>query len=133
MGADYFRTAIGAYFSGGRDDDVEKLRALSAVKFVMLEGDRYTDNALVRLEACPDLEYVHLLCPGVTDAGLSSLEKLPKLQGLALWANDKITDRGIAGLKKLHSLKSISGANISDEAIDDLKRAFPNLQVGEEP
>ena len=133
LGDDYFRTAVGAVFQDGQDEDLEKLRDLSVVKVVMLEGDRFTDNALVRLEAYPELEYVHLICPGVTDAGLSSLEKLPKLRSLALWANERVTDRGIAGLKKLHALQSISGANISEEAIDDLKRAFPNLQVGEEP
>lgn len=116
------------------------------VRFVRLSKPTVTDDTLAILRKFPKLDYLSVVCPqvtdagiahiagltnldtvvlsgsGVTDAGLAHLKRLRKLEHL-YFANTKITDAGLVHLVGLTSLKTLdlTGTDVSDRGLARLK------------
>ena len=76
-----------------------------------------------------------LLSDKVTDTGLAALEGLSQLRSLQLEVAG-VTDAGLEKLKGLNQLEELefSGDNkITDEALQQLRRALPNCKIERHP
>jgi len=69
----------------------------------------------------------------VTDAGLARLRGPNRLLETLGLNNTEVTDDGLAYLKDLTKLKLLylSGAQVTEEGVADLKRALPGLKIVE--
>ena len=99
--------------------------------------DHLTDDDLAVFAGMTQL--LHTLdlsgCGKITDAGLSHLQKLPRLRELNLAYCGQITDDGISQLHILTQLEKLSleGChNISDDAIQKLQDALPECEISDE-
>jgi hypothetical protein len=67
----------------------------------------------------------------VSDTGLANIAKIKKLKRLQLVANElPITDQGLMHLRNLRLLEFLylRGADLSDDAVDALKKESPKLR-----
>jgi beta-lactamase regulating signal transducer with metallopeptidase domain/Leucine-rich repeat (LRR) protein len=108
------------------DDDLACLEKLKKLKEFQ-SGNSLVGNAgLAHLRGLTDLRVLNVGSPNITDAGLVHLSNLKRLGTLYLRGN--ITDVGLNHLKGLHCLTYLeiqTSKNISDAAIEDLKKALP--------
>ena len=107
----------GVNFEGGWISDaalarVEELNRLPELRFGTIARCRITDAGLERLAAWKKLEELHLYnCAKITDAGLAHLKKLPNLKSLTLLQENKgkmpVTDAGLAHVADLQQLREL--------------------------
>src|SRR5947209_3747022 len=116
--------------SVGTVADIESLPPSTEVLLVRRLDDAKA-KALARLRQLRVL-YQDGSSSDLTDAGVEELIHLPALEVLDLeWAGG-ITDRGISALRQLHRLRwlDIGGCfQLSEVAIQDLRRALPSLEI----
>ena len=91
------------------DDSLRVLGRLPTLTRLSLQGNRFTDRGLAHLKNLRRLEHLWVGLPeerpdggqtAITDAGLSSLEHLPKLTTLDV-QRSKVTPDGLARLQRL--------------------------------
>ena len=97
---------------------------------VDFEDKPIADAGLRRLRGLSDVEKIWLNGTKITDAGLENLRELSTLKELALFDTD-ITD---AGLEQLHGLSNlreliVERTKVTDAGIDKLKVALPECRV----
>ncbi|HEV3162412.1 MAG TPA: hypothetical protein VGZ22_00115 [Isosphaeraceae bacterium] len=94
----------------------------------------------LRLERLPSLQSLNLRWSNIDDSHLEQLSRLPMLESIDLRGDPasrpmKITDAGLQHLKGLTHLKTLSlyDTQVTDEGIDELKKALPNVKVYVDP
>jgi peroxiredoxin len=122
--------------------DLVLLPALKKLDLTKRDFDRarpqITDAATVSLKTIKTLEDLRLPAEGLTDTGLTNLDKLANLKRLSLPMAHSVdrkhylnpyTEKGISELAKLRSLESLSiaGPGVTDEALAHVAR-LTNLQ-----
>jgi len=99
-----------------------------------MNTEYYTDRGLQALANCRLLESLSIGSPGITDAGMDHVAKLPHLKKLNLFGCDNVTDAGLAKLKTLPSLTnlSVSRAQVSLSGLNQLGalKHLTRLDVG---
>ncbi len=136
----------------GQPLDIGRCGKLETLYLFMAKGDTLEDHDLVCLENLTNLHSLQLDGSSVSDAGLAHLSGLRKLTHLSIGLRG-VTDAGfdhLSGLKKLYSfylrgdisdadlrrLKALQGLflilvyssqDISNDAMQDLKREIPGL------
>jgi hypothetical protein len=99
-----------------------------------------TDEGLVHLANLTELEYLWFGYAPITDQGMKHLTKLSKLRELHLgiFTRSKdgspeqgFQDAGLVYLKELKSLRKLTYRNtkLTDEAVDDLRKALPDCEI----
>ncbi len=136
------------------DSGLAYLQGLTSLKRLTLKSTGVTDAGLAHLKGLTSLEEIRLQATGCSDAGLAHLSALPRLKILGL-ANTRVTAAGLARLKAasrleqviisgtrvtdddlahLEGLKSLrllglGNAPVSDQVVDHLRKALPNLTI----
>ncbi|UCD51842.1 MAG: sigma-70 family RNA polymerase sigma factor [Phycisphaerales bacterium] len=105
--------------------DMPQLKGLNLAHLRLL-----TDTSLVHLAALTNLDDLHL-SGGFTDTGVEQLAGLKRLERLkiSLWSGSPLTDRSLATVTKLPSLRelAIEGMGITNEGAA-LLASLPNLE-----
>lgn len=116
--------------TGFDDAALAEAAKIKSLQILNLPQADLTDAGLAELKNLPELIQLRFGSPRVTDAGMKTLAELPALKRLHL-IDVPITGAGLAELAKIEQLESlyIDGANISDEAWDQLFRDRPKLHV----
>jgi hypothetical protein len=111
-------------------DPIYKLDARGRVSDLKMEGRILPDAVLAEIGKLSELQGLSLYGAVLSDEGLANLKDLQNLLRLGI-GNTPITDKGLAQVAKLQSLHStwVPKANLSEEAIDKLKKALPQAQV----
>ena len=111
-----------------------QLRELTAVgnELTLLDLRRtaVTDAGLQTLEKMPRLRRVQLQETSTGDAGLTSIKMLPNLEVLNLY-NTRVTDKGLAGLSSLKKLRKLYvwRTAVTDAGESALRKDNPKLEV----
>ena len=105
--------------------DLEPLRNLSKLQYLDVWGTKVSN--LKPLEGLIELKELWLSGPLISD--LKPLKNLTNLKKLHLNMTNCSNLEPLIGLKKLRSLYIIDCNNISDEQIEDFKKALLNLKV----
>jgi hypothetical protein len=111
------------------DDDLAIISQLDQITSLNLDGSkRITDKGLKYLARMPQLREL-TLSGQITDRGLESLQHLRELQGLRMYWQNGITDKGISNLRLCNQLEEVDllGCNVGDGAIAALT-GKPNLR-----
>jgi hypothetical protein len=160
LGVDFFGTVCGVSLvrSPVTDAGLERLKGLTQLQMLTLEGPQITDGGLENLEGMSQLESLCLSDTKVTDAGLKHLRVLTKLQTLylkgtlvtdaglehlegltqlpRLWLNrTRVTDAGLDHLKGLTQLRwlDLSVTRVTDEGVKRLQQVLPNCKIDRLP
>ena len=112
------------------------LRALAGddlfadVTVVNLNLANVSDAGLERLKALTQLHGLWLDGDRISDAGLTHLKGLTQLQSLNL-GNTKVSDAGLEHLKGLTQLRELvlGGTNVTDKGVQTLQQALPNCKI----
>ena len=98
-------------FSPGATLTADQLAALAPAAGDIVELDLHgagiDDATLPSFDAFTELTKLKLSDNRLTDAALASLERLPKLESLNLYANPGVTDAGLRVLARIASLKRV--------------------------
>ena len=97
------------------DDDVSKLRPLTNLKSLHLNGTNITDSGLEGISQLASLEGINLSLTKVSDSGLRHLAQLANLQ----WLNLSYTKAAGTGLKQLSNLPKLEVLNLRDSNVTD--------------
>src|SRR5262249_4803406 len=104
---------------------------LAGLEALDLQVTRVTDVGLTSLSRFPRLQSLSLGGPGVTDAGMPRLRRLPQLRALVLWGS-RVGDQGLRdlrGLGRLRALVSAYSDGVSEAGLAQLRQALPGLEV----
>ncbi|PHS05216.1 MAG: hypothetical protein COA78_15525 [Blastopirellula sp.] len=121
------RSAVG-------DSGMKHLAQIKNLRSLSLTYTSITDEGLKELKNVPTLRSLNLINTKVTDAGLLELQKFPALEDLSI-AGPELSDKGLLSLQKCKQLKALdithypSSAKFSKEAVAQLKKALPKLEV----
>jgi len=91
------------------------------VVWLELQGTSITDQGLKKIAGMETLRRLHLERTGVSDEGLKHLGRLSELEYLNLYGT-KVTDAGLEHL-------NVWGSDVSDEGMEKLREAMPELAV----
>lgn len=106
---------------GLTDVGVERLETLSKLQYLDVNwSPGITDRGLSVVERMPQLGTLSLINTSVTDKGLSSLHQLP-LEALFL-SHTKVTDAGMTVLSQLRTLEvlDLQGTSVGDDGVAQL-------------
>ena len=111
---------------GGPDDPVGVLK----VARVDLRYTKVTDADLEPLRELTNLQFLILRATKVTGLGLEHLKGLTNLQELDLQSTS-VTDAGLEHLKGLTELQRLwlKGTNVTAEGVKKLQQALPNCEI----
>jgi len=113
------------------DGALVHLAKLPNLKLLTLDGCSLTGAGLGSLKNLVNLDSLRLNNTSIDDAGLAKLPRLAKLKILQLDAT-RITDKSVERLMQFPALDELRIRNvtgISDEAVDKLTKAKPDLTV----
>ena len=135
------------------DAGLAHLEQLKALRTLSLNGTAITGPGLASLEGFRSLEYLDLSRTRIDDAALSHLKRLTELKQLRLWQT-RVGDAGLRHLRQMQSLQHLDLSmtditdagldhlagltslqrlvipeQISDTALDELKKAFPKCDI----
>jgi hypothetical protein len=107
-----------------------KLDAAGRVTHLRLPWRHLPLPVVAEIAKLTQLQFLEVSWTTLNDEGLAQLKDLQKLQTMSL-VGTAITDRGLDQLAKLPSLQRIwvSKNRLSEEAIENLKQARPDLAV----
>jgi len=138
VGDDFFASVSIVNLSRTRvtDEDLRCLALLPCLRSIYLASvPRVTDNGLSCLDSLHQLEHLDISFNnykpgGLTDACLVHLRSLHRLRNLNIM-NNRFTDDGFRRLETLTGLRllMVTGTNISNVAIEELKRSAPDCKV----
>jgi hypothetical protein len=137
------------------DDQLACLENMNHLSNLLISGATISDAGIAHLASLPALQHLEVCNTKVTDAGMSDIAKISSIAVLSLsgtgitnqgikqishmpninWLiieNTKVTDEGLPYLETLPELKRLTiskNMNISDEALEKLKKTFPKLIV----
>jgi uncharacterized membrane protein len=96
-----------------------------------LHGSGLEDATLAGFERFTQLTKLRLSDNRLTDDGLESLARLPKLESLNLYANSGITDAGLRALARSAALKRLYlwETGVSEAGVAELEQLRPDLAV----
>jgi hypothetical protein len=92
----------------GADEDFAKVKFLTHVTRVTLEGPSVTDAWLRRIADLPNLTAVSVKRAKITSAGLAELKRVPNLQELNIF----YSPIGDGAIEQLTSLRGLTGLNL---------------------
>lgn len=118
-----------------RDDELGNLIELHRLKDLSLTSTNITDMGLQHLKTLTNLEKLNLTNTKLKGTGLIYLKNLNKLRELIL-VSTMIDDAGLEHLKELTNLKLLyldHAPNVTDNGVNDLKKALPNLMISHIP
>lgn len=101
------------------------------LRYLYLAGSGLTDTELTGLKGLTLLEWLDISDnPQVTDAGVTTVKGLERLQSLNL-SKTALTDKGLAALKPLDGLRNLSvvGTKVTSDAAEKFADEMPNLRV----
>ncbi|MBW3543863.1 MAG: hypothetical protein KY476_26745 [Planctomycetes bacterium] len=105
---------------------------LPRLKELFLHGSNVTDESLQHVAAMTRLEMLCVDETPVTEAGLESIGRLYELEMLHVATNSPISPAALQEhlreLERLQALK-ISGAELTEEQLANLQKAFPNVKI----
>ena len=113
------------------DENFAKLGAvIPQMVSVDLSATGITDRSVALLAPAENLRMVRLNETEITDASINTLVKLQNLESVNLFGT-KVTDAGVKKLAALPNLKHLYlwQTDVSEEAIAELKKALPDLEV----
>jgi hypothetical protein len=103
------------------------LKDLPHLRKLVLSSGAAADKTLAAVADCKHLRALAVVndprLPGVSDAGLASLQRLTRLESLDLSGNARVTDKGMAVVKSLERLEFLYLAEtaITDKGLFELK------------
>lgn len=101
------------------------------LRYLYLAGSGLSDAELTGLKGLTLLDWLDISDnPQVTDAGMTTVKGLERLQTLNL-SKTAITDKGLAALKPLDGLRNLSvvGTKVTSDAAEKFADEMPNLRV----
>jgi Leucine-rich repeat (LRR) protein len=112
------------------DESLGKIKSLTHLKKLTLNGVPITDAGLAHLADLTDLEELWLIATKITDDGLAHITGCTKLATLSIEATEA-SDKCIENLKKLENLKvlHIKNSKITGEGVKELNAALPDCLV----
>ena len=115
---------------GITDKGLEQLKGLTKLRSLGLYNTAVTDKGLEQLKGLTDLRELGLGATKISDAGLAHLQGLTHLRILSL-NGTQITDRGLVLLKPLKDLREVvlDETKVSDEAARELQKALPKVKT----
>jgi internalin A len=116
--------------SSSADTRIMRLKMLTRLQGLNLDGSDVTDAGLTHLQSFTGLELLGLSDTGITDEGLAHLKGLTNLRWLDLHGT-QVTDAGLAQLKRLTELSNLflKGTRVTDAGEKELKQALPSLKI----
>jgi Leucine-rich repeat (LRR) protein len=113
---------------------LSRLNRLAALAGLSLTGrnSAIRDDGLQCLSDLPALKRLNLQSTSITDSGLKYLEKFTSLEQLGL-GHTKVTDAGLVRLWNLKSLKSLNVQNteVTKEGVERLLKHMPECKVND--
>ena len=113
------------------DENFAKLGpVLHKMVSVDLSATGITDRSVALLAPAENLRMIRLNETGITDASIDTLVKLRNLESVNLFGT-KVTDAGVKKLTALPNLRKLYlwQTDVSEEAIAELEKALPDLEV----
>lgn len=109
----------------GTDEDLAKLKFLTDISTITVEGPQVTDAWIKHLVEMPGLTNVSVKQARITNAGVAELKKLPKLQDLSVFYAP-IGDGAVEHLAELRGLTVLKlyGGEFTAEGHRKLKQTF---------
>jgi beta-lactamase regulating signal transducer with metallopeptidase domain/HEAT repeat protein len=103
------------------DSDLSRLKVLTTLRALNVDGTRVTDAGLVHIAELTNLQALDLNETGVTDAGLANLGNLTRMEELGL-IHTKVTGDGLAHLKKMDRLVMLllENTRVTDDGLAHL-------------
>ncbi len=120
------------YLAGlnGVNEGLEGLNGNDVLEEVYFNNSDLNDKGMNLIKTFKKLRKLSITFCMVSDKSMDCLLELPLLE--ELFVGPSITDKSIESLKKLNSIKTIDFGNnssVSENAINELKRALPNAHV----
>ena len=112
------------------DAGLEHLRPLKRPAPLYLDGTGVTDKGMAALAAgAGRLETLSVSRTRITDVGVASLSRLPRLYWLEM-VDDPVTDRGLLTLKGCPQLQRLKahGTQVTPAGMAGLRKALPGLE-----
>jgi hypothetical protein len=108
-----------------------RLAAFPHLKGLLLCDVHATDHDIAFLEPFVELKSLDLGTNDITDAGVTQLTRLVRLQRLSLFANHAISDSSLSHLEGLRELKELDlrATKVTDEGVKKLQRALPKCMI----
>jgi Leucine-rich repeat (LRR) protein len=116
---------------GVTDEGMKSLAKMTKLQNLDIRLTPVTDKGIQELAGMKDLRLLQIGGPKITDASAKTLAGLTELQTLEMSGSD-ITDASLKEFAKLPKLSylGIGGAKkVTDAGVADLKKALPKLQV----
>src|SRR5262245_3494048 len=91
-------------------------------------------KTLVALKGVAQVRILNLNGAGITDGALAHLKKLDRLEELNL-GNTAITDAGLEHLRQLRSLRTLflgRGLKVTNQGVAELRKVLPEVSIGYE-
>ena len=138
VGADGYRNLQGAknldhlvvFSKTPSGDGLASLKLLPRLKDMQLDG-AFDDASLAGLQGCAKLEWLHVKSKEIKGDSLSAFERIPNLRSLSLY-DTQITEDKLDLLKGCGQLRSLSistSNKISQQKIEELRKALPKCSI----
>lgn len=112
------------------DDDLARMPPSVDITYLVLGGSGVTDEGLTYLDRCQGLRWLDVAATRVTDEGLPTLSELPHLTRLDL-TGTRVSDQGLeilAALPKLEAL-AVEQTLVTEAGIAKLRAQRPGMEL----
>ena len=102
------------------------------IEQLLVNDKNLTDGDLVHLNHLPNIKYMGLNCPNITDDGLQAVARCQRLKELGISNNSNITDAGLQQVSKIRNLKELSLdwlPSVTDAGRQQLKDALSDCTI----
>lgn len=115
---------------GITDDCAKLLQNNPRLTSLSLLGTSTSDALAPHLARLEQLEFLQMIDTKISSAGILQLSQLKNLQQLLL-VGEEVDDAAIPAIVQLKSLRylSVHNTRISDDGIEELRRALPNCKL----
>jgi hypothetical protein len=112
------------------DDDLLDLESCFDLQSLNFADTTITDDGLARLEKLTNLTFLQIPGNEITDAGLAHIARLTRLEHLSV-SSYRITDAGLQHLKGLKRLRTLYlySTSVTRQGIADLQKEMPATEV----
>jgi serine/threonine protein kinase len=113
-----------------KDDDLAKLKPLTKLHGLVLDGNPILGHGLSNLKELSSLKDLQLGCPTLNDQFSKGLGELKNLERLSL-AGSGLTDEGLKPLHALSGLKELdlTGTQVTAEGMAALRKALSQCKI----
>jgi hypothetical protein len=128
--------SLGLFNSPITDEGLATLGAsktASELRQLLLGRTKVTDAGMKSVAKLPRLYLLEISGTAVTDAGIAALAPAPRLKVLR-FRSTTVTDRGMDSLREVKTLlmMSVGGSKVTEAGIASLRKAIPGLVVTDE-